>query len=484
MKIKKIRIEGIQSIKYPLEFNFNESITQLKGHNAAGKSVVVKSLKVFSGCYSRKDFKSLITRDLGQGRSSSVRLTLEDDTVLYADIKPTGNVEYYYIDKDNNVINKWNAYSRDIAEILNLKFIEQAELCLNFKPFNDNIFIDTKPNENAEIMDYLCKEPEVEIKIANIEEYSEHLRELKTDITREMSRVDSVIDKIQVLPYKQIQERDGVLTVIYQTLKFIELLNQNINLIEYNIKNNEYSKTIDKLNNLSMLKTLNLVIDLKKQRYQLYKLYKSIISYYTCLKVTEIIESKIKLNEIILLKNKFKYVNLLSEINNNIKSRSVLKELEQSNKLTSILAQITKINNYSKLNKKIKELSKIKEQNISLTAQIIALNNQKRLKSIVREISSNREIKNKIKEIGNLDYLIIKQIIIDKNKNLISINKLNNQIDRLNMKKDINNKFLEYDNEIKNINTKKEELNKLKYLAKDIKVCPVCKQPLNLEHTH
>lgn len=489
MKIKKIRIEGIQSIKYPLEFNLSDGITQLKGHNAAGKSAVVKSLKIFSGCYTKKDIKSLITRDMSAGRKSTVTVTLEDDKILHADISPTGNVEYYYIDENNTLINKWNTYTRQVSEILDLKFIEQAELCLNFKPFNENIFIDTKPNENAEIMDYLCKEPEVEIKIANIEEYSEHLNELKYDIKKEISRVNSIMDKIQVLPYKQIQERDAVLNVIYQTLKFNELLGENIRLIESNIKNNQYSSLDKLLRELLVLKYTNNTINLLKQRLLLYKLRVQLEESIEISKLTDIIEYenkiksyKYKLNENYILNKKLKSIITINKMNSNIDSRLVVDDVNSSYKQVLNLIQITKINKYSESIKKIKQTLDLKEQNISFSSHLKALNQQKRIKTITSELSSNLEIKNKINEIYDLNNLIAKQLILNRNKNLIDIINLSNKINYIIDKKDRLSLIDEAISAGEVVMLNKFNVIKCLDEAREIKICPVCKQPLdNLE---
>lgn len=491
MKIKKIRIEGIQSIKYPLEFNLSDGITQLKGHNAAGKSAVVKSLKIFSGCYTKKDIKSLITRDLSAGRKSTVTVTLEDDKILHADISPTGNVEYYYIDENNTLINKWNTYTRQVSEILDLKFIEQAELCLNFKPFNENIFIDTKPNENAEIMDYLCKEPEVEIKIANIEEYSEHLNELKSDIRKEISRVNSIMDKIQVLPYKQIQERDAVLNVIYQTLKFNELLGENIRLIESNIKNNQYSSLNKLLRELLVLKYTNNTINLLKQRLLLYKLRVQLEESIEISKLTDIIEYenkiksyKYKLNENYILNKKLKSIITINKMNSNIDSRLVVDDVNSSYKQVLNLIQITKINKYSESIKKIKQTLDLKEQNISFSSHLKALNQQKRIKTITSELSSNLEIKNKINEIYDLDNLIAKQLILNRNKNLIDIINLSNKINYIIDKKDRLSLIDEAISASEVVMLNKFNVIKCLDEAREIKICPVCKQPLNNLEEH
>lgn len=491
MKIKKIRIEGIQSIKYPLEFNLSDGITQLKGHNAAGKSAVVKSLKIFSGCYTKKDIKSLITRDLSAGRKSTVTVTLEDDKILHADISPTGNVEYYYIDENNTLINKWNTYTRQVSEILDLKFIEQAELCLNFKPFNENIFIDTKPNENAEIMDYLCKEPEVEIKIENIEEYSEHLNELKSDIKKEISRVNSIMDKIQVLPYKQIQERDAVLNVIYQTLKFNELLGENIRLIESNIKNNQYSSLDKLLRELLVLKYTNNTINLLKQRLLLYKLRVQLEESIEISKLTDIIEYenkiksyKYKLNENYILNKKLKSIITINKMNSNIDSILVVDDVNSSYKQVLNLIQITKINKYSESIKKIKQTLDLKEQNISFSSHLKALNQQKRIKTITSELSSNLEIKNKINEIYDLDNLIANQLILNRNKNLINIINLSNKINYIIDKKDRLSLIDEAISACEVVMLNKFNVIKCLDEAREIKICPVCKQPLNNLEEH
>lgn len=491
MKIKKIRIEGIQSIKYPLEFNLSNGITQLKGHNAAGKSVVVKSLKIFSGCYSKKDIKSLVTRDLSNGRKSTITVTLEDDKILYADISPTGNVEYYYIDKDNTIINKWNTYTRQVSEILDLKFIEQAELCLNFKPFNENIFIDTKPNENAEIMDYLCKEPEVEIKIANIEEYSEHLNELKSDIKKEINRVNSIMDKIQVLPYKQIQERDAILNIIYQTLKFNELLEKNIGLIESNIKNKQYNSLSKLLRELLILKYTNNIVNLLKQKLLVYKLRLQLDESIRISKLTTIIKHenktksyKYKLNENYTLNKKLKSIIVMNKMNNTIDSRLVVNDVNNSYKQALNLIQFTKINKYLESIKKVKQMLNLKEQNISFSGHLKALNQQKCIKDTISELSSNLEIKKKISKTYDLDKLITKQLVLNRNKNLVDITNLCNKINYIIDKKDKLGLINKAINAGEVIALNKFNLNKCLDKAKEIKICPTCKQPLNNLEDH
>ena len=60
MRIRSIYIKNVQAVEEPLIINLDKYITRIYGPNASGKSLIIKSMLLFSGIYSKDEIKALI----------------------------------------------------------------------------------------------------------------------------------------------------------------------------------------------------------------------------------------------------------------------------------------------------------------------------------------------------------------------------------------------------------------------------------------
>ena len=426
-KIKEIYIQGIQSIRNPIKIELNENITQIKGHNAAGKSAIVKAVKIFSGVYSAKDAKSLITRNLPRDRRSFIVLTLNNGYKLFAEILISGKIEYKYLDNNNKVLKSWNEYSKEISNILGWRFIEQANLCLNFKPFDQNIFIDTKPTENAEIMDYLCNDVDIENRIQNILNYMDNLTEIKKTLKNKGDTIDQIINNFQILPYKDIKNNYSSILSINQTIIFNDLNKLNVkNRINVILKSN-----LDKIN--LYLKLYYYILTIKRYKY---------------------------ISKMIYLYKKYELINLN---NKNISSNCNSTTIDSILHKTNYIVDITKLKNIEKCKVLTKNHSDL---NIKI----------KELESYIFKIYANKY------NFLHINYLYANRFYSE----LFILLHLRN----LKVKKDIdsiifNNYMIKQLSELifdkKEVVTTNNYIKELKEIIDKIDICPLCKQPLRKE---
>lgn len=172
MKIKQIYIENIQTVlDEPLIIEFNPKLTRISGPNASGKSVVAKSLNLFSGIYTMPEIKGLIPKNLAGTAVSKVGILLETNESVWCIINRSGNkLIYQHLSKDGNIVGAWSGFSEQIPRILGWRVIDRENINLNIKTNKQNLFIDTKATTNAEIIEYICRDQDIEVRLDNIKQ--------------------------------------------------------------------------------------------------------------------------------------------------------------------------------------------------------------------------------------------------------------------------------------------------------------------------
>ena len=360
VKINTIKIKGIQSIRDPLIINLDEKVTRIKGHNASGKSAIIKAVKLFSGLYVRDDIKSLVSKSIKPGDMAKVQLYLSDNTVLEAEIINKSNVVYrHYVNGPDNP-KVWNGFSSEITDILGWKYIEGAEFCLNFKDKACNIFVDTKTDENAEIMNFLCQDRDIETRIENLEVANKQIGRALTAIKQLRMTISAGIDLTLVT-------RAEIFKKIYDEIDSICRLNISAKVITVAINNKliafdlpHYEEAIRTLKEIKLLNELQNILEYRVKRQSLELLKREIIIY----RLTEFLE------------HKSEYTSVIDT------QYSILKSLYKFRKISKI-----KILTENSIQKGI--MQDFMDQNASLKAQFLPILKVKQAFSVESDIRSN-----------------------------------------------------------------------------------------------
>lgn len=459
MKIKSVYIENIQSIK-KFKIDLEEGITRIQGRNTSGKSCIKKSIELFSGNYTRQEVKGLVRKQKRPGDISRVSILLEDNTVLTAIINNNYSVDYIHTDLSDRLISKWNKHSEEILELLGWKNVEDEKVCLNVKESDIHLFINTKPATNGVLVDYLCRDKDIELKIANLEQKEDELKELSKDVTyylndiSEEFRVYPDIDKIKF----------DIVTKSFTINKYkLELLNKLIYLHEDNNKKLylHYKKEI--LNKIILIKALNILKicnKLKKNKEKLDNIKIKLSELKICENLLLLYYKNIKLNCIIQLKsilynlNTLEYYDEYNKIIDKINNRelSLYKNKITRNNILNYLVSIRSLNNAVKLNK-INKYSKNYKNKLGVINNIVYLTDRYRLINKYLEVNSK--------------YVREKEIF----------KKLNISLHYIMV-------FYHYKNMDKHINSYKESVKiveKLKNILKLNNKCPTCGSDIDID---
>lgn len=445
IKIKTIKIKGIQSIKDPLIINLDEKITRIKGHNASGKSAIIKAVKLFSGLYVRDDIKSLVSKSIKPGDTAKVQLFLSDNTVLEAEIINKSNVVYrHYIHGPNNP-KVWNGFSPEITDILGWKYIEGAEFCLNFKDKACNIFVDTKTNENAEIMNFLCQDRDIETRIENLEVANKQIARALAAVKQLRMTISAGIDLA-------LATKAEIFKKIYDEIDSICRLNISAKVITAAINNEliafdlpRYKEAIHILKEIQILNELQNILEYRIKKQSLELLKKEITKY----RMTEFLEQK----------HEYTYV---------IDTQySILKSLYK-------LRAILKIKNLTENSIKKEIMQDFMKQNSSLKDQFLPILKVKQAFSVESEIQSNFK-KQDMRELQStiLDILIRYQYLksIENQNRIKHIILLLKHINDLNTLEILANTWK---NKVKEFNRDIDNLETIDVTLRDNRICPTC----------
>ena len=445
VKIKTIKIKGIQSIKDPLIINLDEKITRIKGHNASGKSAIIKAVKLFSGLYVRDDIKSLVSKSIKPGDTAKVQLFLSDNTVLEAEIINKSNVVYrHYIHGPNNP-KVWNGFSPEITDILGWKYIEGAEFCLNFKDKACNIFVDTKTNENAEIMNFLCQDRDIETRIENLEVANKQIARALAAVKQLRMTISAGIDLA-------LATKAEIFKKIYDEIDSICRLNISSKVITADINNEliafdlpRYKEAIHILKEIQILNELQNILEYRIKKQSLELLKKEITKY----RMTEFLEQKHEYTSVIdtqysILKSLYKFRAILKI--KNLTENSIQKEIMQD----------------------------FMKQNASLKDQFLPILKVKQAFSVESEIRSNfkkqdmRELQSTILDVS-VRYQYLKSI---ENQNRVKhIILLLKHINDLNTLEILANTWK---NKVKEFNQDIDNLETIDITLRDNRICPTC----------
>lgn len=445
VKIKTVKIKGIQSIKDPLIINLDEKITRIKGHNASGKSAIIKAVKLFSGLYVRDDIKSLVSKSIKPGDTAKVQLFLSDNTVLEAEIINKSNVVYrHYIHGPNNP-KVWNGFSPEITDILGWKYIEGAEFCLNFKDKACNIFVDTKTNENAEIMNFLCQDRDIETRIENLEVANKQIARALAAVKQLRMTISAGIDLA-------LATKAEIFKKIYDEIDSICRLNISAKVITAAINNEliafdlpRYKEAIHILKEIQILNELQNILEYRIKKQSLELLKKEITKY----RMTEFLEQKHEYTYVIdtqysILKSLYKFRAILKI--KNLTENSIKKEIMQD----------------------------FMKQNASLKDQFLPILKVKQAFSVESEIQSNfkkqdmRELQSTILDIS-VRYQYLKSI---ENQNRVKhIILLLKHINDLNTLETLANTWK---NKVKEFNRDIDNLETIDITLRDNRICPTC----------
>lgn len=445
VKINTIKIKGIQSIRDPLIINLDEKVTRIKGHNASGKSAIIKAVKLFSGLYVRDDIKSLVSKSIKPGNTAKVQLILSDNTVLEAEIINKSNVVYrhYVSGPDNPKV--WNGFSSEITDILGWKYIEGAEFCLNFKDKACNIFVDTKTDENAEIMNFLCQDRDIETRIENLEVANKQIGRALTAVKQLRMTISAGIDLT-------LATKADIFKKIYDEIDSICRLNISAKVITIAINNKliafglpRYGKVIKTFKEIKLLKELKDLLEYRVKKQSLELLKREIIIY----RLTE------------FLGYKHEYTSVLDTQYSILKSLYEFKEISKIKILSENGIQKEIMQDFMKQNASLKaQLMPILEvKQAFLVESEIRSNFQKqemrKLQSVIQNISVQYRYLNLIENQSKIKYLLM---LFKQANDLNNLNYLTNTWDnKLNgFKRDINN------------------LEIIDITLRDNRICPTC----------
>ena len=275
MKIIAVKIENLQSIVGPETFILSPDITNISGPNAAGKSTVLRALRLFSDTFSREDIKSLRPRRKRKAKIK-VELLLENMTTLTAEIEGNLIPKYYIKDLQGQTLQYWNSYDRDIERYLGWKITDNNKLYLNLKKSKFNIGVDTNPRDMAEIIEYISRDQNLENRILNTEYMYKVQKDILIAIDKEKSLTESRLRAIPDIDFNSTLDKANNLNNTYTWIYYTRILKSclvshtqisNINK-ELNILNKLISLNT-KLANISSIythtqKTIHLTNNLKK----------------------------------------------------------------------------------------------------------------------------------------------------------------------------------------------------------------------------
>ena len=269
MRIRSIYIKNVQAVEEPLIINLDKYITRIYGPNASGKSLIIKSMLLFSGIYSKDEIKALIPKKLRNKKLVKaedlpvVALFLEDFTTIWATINMKEKVKFIRKDINDNIIQVWEEHSQEISDLIGYKVVDSAEMVLNVKKSGNNLFLDTKSTTNSEVVEYICQDENIEKRLNNLEEYEKSLQTHKKAIN---SYLDYYKKKIKDEKYIDIEQ----LRLLYESLNntvykedvalylknSIEVVRGRITLQEINTTLKELNNSVQILNNIQKLKNL------------------------------------------------------------------------------------------------------------------------------------------------------------------------------------------------------------------------------------
>lgn len=445
VKINTIKIKGIQSIRDPLIINLDEKVTRIKGHNASGKSAIIKAVKLFSGLYVRDDIKSLVSKSIKPGDTAKVQLYLSDNTVLEAEIINKSNVVYrHYVNGPDNP-KVWNGFSPEITDILGWKYIEGAEFCLNFKDKACNIFVDTKTDENAEIMNFLCQDRDIETRIENLEVANKQIGRALTAIKQLRMTISAGIDLTLVT-------RAEIFKKIYDEIDSICRLNISAKVITVAINNKliafdlpHYEEAIRTLKEIKLLNELQNILEYRVKRQSLELLKREIIIY----RLTEFLE------------HKSQYTSVIDT------QYSILKSLYKFRTISKI-----KILTENSVQKEI--MQDFMNQNASLKAQFSPILKVKQAFSVESDIRSNFK-KQETQKLQSTILSILAEYqylkLIESQSKIKYLTSLLEQADNLNKSKSL------IDTWKNKVNDFRKDINKLEIAdntLRDNRICPTC----------
>lgn len=445
VKINTIKIKGIQSIRDPLIINLDEKVTRIKGHNASGKSAIIKAVKLFSGLYVRDDIKSLVSKSIKPGDTAKVQLYLSDNTVLEAEIINKSNVVYRHYINGPEHPKVWNGFSPEITDILGWKYIEGAEFCLNFKDKACNIFVDTKTDENAEIMNFLCQDRDIETRIENLEVANKQIGRALTAVKQLRMTISAGIDltlatKAEI--FKKIYDEIDSICRLNISAKVITVAINN-KLIEFDLP--RYEEAIKTLKEIKLLNELKNLSEYRVKRQSLELLKREIIIY----RLTEFLE------------HKSEYTSVFDT------QYSILKSLYE-------FREISKIKILSENSIQKEKMQDFMKQNVSLKAQLMPILKVKQAFLVESEIMSNfkkqemQKLQSTILSIS-AEYQYLK--LIENQSKIKYLTSLLEQADNLNKSKSL------IDTWKNKVNDFRKDIDKLEIAdntLRDNRICPTC----------
>lgn len=418
MKINKIILNNIQSLKGQTVIELSPLITRISGNNNKGKSAVKKALEVFIRPFTSEDFKALVTK--GQ-EEALVALELESKEIIACKI--TKNKTTYLRISNNEITQTWSSWSTEIPKILQWIVIEDEDLCINFKEPRPNLFVETKPTLNGKLVDKLMKDQNLLLRIEN----------LKTKI-------------------------EEVKAVNIQNKPMLNYLNQELNKRSYLSKEN--------------LLSINTKLEYHKNKIKKLDKLKKFVELSGLMREVELTsnKNKILIEEIIKFEFSKRYITTLSYIIqlNQLKKKSTKLDILYILKPLDLKYELIKINldwnNIEKLNNKYI----IAQNNIKMISLLDVKNNQKSLEHIkINSITEkiNKFVKLKTLQITKERYL--KQSNLEKQLNTIKGN-IDNLITINDIINNTENRIL---TELEIIKTK-EQLKEFSY-------CPLCNSQLS-----
>ena len=418
MKINKIILKNIQSLKGQTVIELSPLITRISGNNNKGKSAIKKALEIFIRPFTSDDFKALVTK--GQ-EEALVALELETTELIVCTISK--NRPTYLRIYNNEIIQTWSSWSSEIPKILQWVVIEDEDLCINFKEPKPNLFVETKPVLNGKLVDKLMKDQNLLLRIENLKTKIEEVKAINIQNKPTLNYLNQELDKRSYL------SKDKLLSI--------------------NSKLEYHKNKIDKLDKLkkfvelsSLIREVNIVSDKNKT------LIKEIVKFEFSKRYITTLSYIIQLNQ---LKKKSTKLDILN----------ILKPLDLKYELIKINLDWQKIED---LNKKYTTA----QINIRMISLLDLKVNQKSLEHI--EINSITEKINKLIKLETLQDTKekhFKQTDLEKRLNIIK-KRLDNLVTMENLISNTENRIL---TEIELMNTK-EQLKEFNY-------CPLCNSQLS-----
>ena len=416
MRWKKIEIENIQTLKGKHTMELDLKKNRISGNNNKGKTSLNKPLKLFFGPTHDELRNALITK--GE-KKASISITLENDYIMTCEF--THKTLLYTCTAPNGTVYKqWDLFSSEIPRMMNLFSLKESQYHLNLKNSKVNLFLDTTPRVNGELVELIVQNKDLQMRIYNIEQKTEEVKGKIKQVTFDKNKAENRYYSLRKLDKTKFTNgRNALAFSIQQNNKNNYLLNVLSNLnkqqsVRDNIKEvNELVEQYKKVSNITkiliILSWINKRQTLKETINEIEKIQPLNSNLLKIKLINQVLSSKVICNTNKIIIDNISDIELIN------------KDLIKFKLINDILflkrQQDSRVDTIHNIDECKNMLPNIKYQE-NLETMISLLNNKI---SISNNVVSNLKLdKNKFNLIQNIVYPVGKTLlIINENKKLL-----------------------------------------------------------------